>query len=108
MFKFICHHCSNVLEHEEDLIGEYVQCDECDGVFVVDQVALDEAVLPQLSASVEEAPLSAVEDVSAPSEEVVLSEVEDVSALAGEATVSGFEDDSTSTFSDSTPSHSSH
>ena len=104
MFKFICHHCSNVLEHEEDLTGEYVQCDECDGVFVVDQVELDEAVLPQLSASVEEAPLSAAEDLSAPSEEVVLSEVEDVSALAGEATVSGFEDDSTSTFSDSTPS----
>lgn len=89
MFKFICHHCSNVLEHEEDLIGEYVQCDECDGVFVVDQVALDEAALPQLSASLEEAPLSAVEDVSAPSEEGVLPEVEDVS---------------NSTFPDSTPS----
>jgi hypothetical protein len=63
MFKFICQHCSNVLEHEEDLVGEYVQCDECEGIFVVDQVELDtEAELPTLSEAEADEVLPEVEE----------------------------------------------
>ena len=63
MFKFLCQHCSNVLEHEEDLVGEHVQCDECEGIFVVDQVEPDtEAELPTLSEAEADEVLSEVEE----------------------------------------------
>ncbi len=56
MFKFICHHCNNMLEHEEDLTGENVQCDECQGIFVVDQLEFDGEALPAAMPAVSEEP----------------------------------------------------
>jgi hypothetical protein len=104
MFKFICHHCSNLLEHEEDLVGEHVQCDECEGIFVVDQVELDESALPTLSDPVEGALLPEIEEVAEPSEDALLAGVDDVAALSEDVELAGLENASSSTFPAAAPS----